>query len=248
MQTHQRFRGIRLIPLLNLDTEKFLVSELRSAVQMEGDCLYTAPLQTGQLFSLMGVAQNTELFNTNVLDKTDYLDHKAILESIYIRMPNGQFVKAEVMIPYECLEHSGRREMCVVRDTVIRLHANTRSTEGAVLSTIDAYVSAGIIIELTVAIHSTINLEMGHIQCEVSISKLRLKFPPYDSLKDPVIQESISKDINKELLSPNLLSSMMRVVGYDIDINRMNYFNPPALSKPADPELAAQKLVKQYVK
>lgn len=242
MEEFKRFRGIRLIPVLDNHSAQYLVPGLARQVKLEGEIVNTAPYKTGVEFSLFSIGTTKPLLETGMLDVTDWIDHKVFINKLYIGLPGDQFVQAEVWVPFIEQPLGNYRQMALDQVVHVKIDSRTLSTNNTILSAVDAFTAAGIEIILGLKLSGTINLEVGDTQVYALIEHVEVKFPNYSSLDGEDIRENIYRDINAAIPKSGQ-------IGYDLDVYRLNHSVFPERKeriKLRDYETAAASLASRY--
>lgn len=241
MQVEQfsSFRGARVIPVLQPDSQDVMVPALSRYVSLDGQPIHTAPLATSKRFSLLGIGQTQRLLDTSILARTDRLDDRAYMESIYIRA-GDQYFRARVDLPFR--HHPQDQRLITVHESAlkVRIDEYTRAVDGTVLSALDAFLSAGIKLEIQLMVIASINLRTAETEAMISTHGYEATFPTYAALQDEQIQASIREAIYNQYL-------YWDAVGYDLDAYRLNDVDRPNPNEKVAPEVAAHNLALRFV-
>ncbi|BDD79651.1 hypothetical protein [Burkholderia phage FLC9] len=235
-------RSVRAWPIWSEGRDQYLVTELGHEVQVDGVNFDTAPVKNGVTFSLLGISQNEQTVDAKLHNPTDHLSTKATLEYVYIRI-GDQILQQRVELPFTRGSHSGYRVMMLDYAFLAELDASTRDHQGVPFRLLDPFLSAGLKIQITLDLRSTINLELADTTLGGRVQGVHTRFPAHKSLQDHGIQTSIHEDIEK-------ITNNVEVLGFTLDIDRMNMLNPeyrsPSSKRTPDLDLAAAALAARY--
>lgn len=241
-QQFKRFRGVRIVPIVRPEAAGYIVTDLQRTVTIDDDTVLTAPYRFGTTFSVLGLGQTEALLEAALLDVTDHIGHKALLENVYLQI-GDQYVCAPVNVPlnpgpdgsYRTIELKDQR-------LSIRLDRYTRDVNGKILNLIDPFTAAGIVITLEGKVGGQVNLHLADTYFYASlINEGTFQFPDAPSLADEDIRKEIQDDLMKIVLAD------MKLIGYDLDIDRMNAFRAPQyVSQENLQAAAADTLVSRY--
>jgi hypothetical protein len=219
-QKINRFRGVRIVPVLRPETSKHLVNTLQRYVQIDDNpMIHTAPYRFGTTFSVLGIGQTESLLESSLLDVTDSISRKGLLETVYLKV-GDQFVAVEVNTPLVPNPLAHYRTIGLyghVFSTPIT--ARTRDVKGKVLSVFDPFTAAGITLRLEARISGDLNLELADTSFFAgSIEALSVAFPDVSSLSAEDVRAKIHADLKVHV------EKEVSLVGYDLDVDRLNHF------------------------
>jgi hypothetical protein len=241
-QQFKRFRGVRIVPIVRPEAAGYIVPDLQHTVTIDDEKVLTAPYRFGTTFSLLGLGQTEPLLETGMLDRTDSISYKAMLESVYLKV-GEQYVKAAVNEPLRPGRVSTHRWIGLADHKLsVDLNSYARDVEGKTLSLFDPFTAAGIHIALKTSLSGGVNLELADACFYASlIDEGTFHFPDAPSFAD----DKICKKIQDDLM--NIILADVRVVGYDLDIDRVNALRAPQyVSQENLQAAAADTLVSRY--
>lgn len=83
----------RLYPVLRTESEKYLLKDLDSVVDLQGEAVTTAPYAINQKFSILGLSQTDVALAAGIQDESDAVDSAAKLTAVYVDLGSGKIVK-----------------------------------------------------------------------------------------------------------------------------------------------------------
>jgi hypothetical protein len=240
-QQFKRFRGVRIVPIVRPEATDYIVADLQHTAMIDDETVLTAPYRFGTTFSVLGLGQTEALLETALLGVTDHISYKAMLESVYLKV-GEQYVKAPVNEPLRPDPVSTYRWIGLADHKLsVGLNSYTRDVEGRTLSLFDPFTAAGIHIALESLLSGSVNLELSDTCFYTTPLTVRLSFSDAPSLQDEEIRRKIKQDLTQ------LVSDRVELVGYDLDIDRVNAFSAPKyVSQKELQTAAADVLVARY--
>jgi hypothetical protein len=221
-QQFKRFRGARIVPIVRPEAASYIVADLQRSATIDDEAVLTAPYRFGAAFSVLALGETKALLETVLLDMTDHIGHKALLENVYLQI-GEQYVCAPINVPlspgptgsYRTIELKDHR-------LSVRLDRYTRDVNGKILNVIDPFTAAGIVITVEAQVAGRVNLHLGDTCFYASqIGEGAFQFPDTPALADDDIRKKIRDDLVQIVLADVML------VGYDLDIDRLNALRAP---------------------
>ncbi len=217
-------QSTRLVPHKaadNSNQDKFVPATAVAAysISVAGVSIPTAPLLMGKEVDLLGLSQYQPLIGAGIIDHTDSVDAKVVLEALYLlpeageaavkfttaRLPRSAFVKSV---------EGNYREMNLqfsTRDLVI--DANTKSVDGAAVDAFSAITAGNYRVFLGVDVNGVLNVETGNVRVgafNVVVSRI-----VNNSGADIALDTGAGATIKTAL-------EAMSFIGYDLNANRTN--------------------------
>lgn len=247
MQSHtvedRLYRSVRCWPIWCAGREEFLVPNLGYEVKVDGVSFDTAPIKNGSVFSIMGISQNDMTVESGLHDPTDHLAPMGFLEDVYIRL-GDQVYRHRLDLPYSFDKLGDYRTLHIKGPAEVSFTSAHRDINGAIISMLDPYTAAGLRIDMTIDLASSIRLETCDTHVGGAIRPgVHVQFPDYQALAEHEIRLGIHADLTEELKNADVL-------GFTINIARQNWLNPGLVlyrSSPVhNPEISAIALAGRY--
>lgn len=216
----------RLVPVVladNSNLDKFVnpVTVAPSFVKLAGQSIPTAPLAMGNTVDLIGISDFAPLIGSGVLDHTDSIDARILLDAIYLdvkgatpgpgikfntsRLPRNTFNKT--------VERNFREMNLQFTSRDIVIDKDTRAVDGSVIPELAAVAAGDYTVRLEVSVNGEANVEFGNVK--VFTAPVRVATIHDVNGTEISLTAGAGASIKATLEATAL-------VGYDLHVNRTN--------------------------
>ncbi len=213
----------RLVPVVqsdNSNADKFVAASVVAPfTQRVGNYdVPTAPLKLNQEIDLIGISQYQPLVGAGVIDHSDDVDTRIVLDNLYLAVGAGKGVE----FPVSRLARSGftktvegnsRLMGLQFTSTDLVIDKNTKAVDGSSITEFDGIVSGSYTVRLSLNVSGELNVEFGNVKVWAASVSVQ-------SIQD-ANGNVIPTGAGAGLAIVNDLATLA-VVGYTLRVNRTN--------------------------
>ena len=179
----------------------------------------TGPLKVGESIDLLGISQHPQLMGVGVMDNTDAIGARIVLNNLYLQhQPTGTVIRFNVSrIPrntfLKSIEGQGREMSLNFRNTALRLTPDTTAVDGTLPAFLDPLRTLNWNLRISVNVTGNAHVEYGTVQvfaAPVIIDEIT---------DDNSVQISTTSGTGKDLAD---MIKEFTVIGYELNAVRTN--------------------------